>query len=118
MIFEAGKTILMKDKPMAYAMVVISGTVKETYSNFKITRGVGNLLSAYSIVIGNECRCVLRAQSNCKILAFRMEVFRETMATNSIFQGRVYKSAFICAVKTDEHNKLNFLPEKKLRTIA
>lgn len=103
---------------MAYAYIVVSGTVKETYSSFKITRGVGNLLTAYSIVSGDECKGVLRAQSNCKLLAFKLDVFRDTMANNSVLEGRVYRSAFVSAVKIDEHNKLNFLPERKLRTIA
>ena len=51
--FEAGKTILMKDKMMTQALIVVSGTVKETYSNFKVTKGVGNLLTAFSIVSGD-----------------------------------------------------------------
>ncbi|MBS1889754.1 MAG: hypothetical protein JST59_00545 [Actinobacteria bacterium] len=108
----------MKGKPMQHALVVISGTVKETYGNFKLTRGVGNLLTAYSIVLGEDCKCVLRAQSNCKLLAFKLDVFKETMANNAVLEGRVYRSAFISAVKTDDHNKLNFLPVRKLRTIG
>jgi hypothetical protein len=116
--FDAGKTILMKDKIMTQALIVVSGTVKETYSSFKVTRGVGNLLAAFSIVSGDECKCVLRAQSNCKLLAFKLDVFREIMAKNTVLEGRVYRSAFVSAVKIDEHNKLNFLPERRLRSIA
>lgn len=52
--FEEGKTIMLKDKQMQYALVVISGIVKESYGqNLKISRGVGNLLDALSIVSGN-----------------------------------------------------------------
>jgi len=108
----------MKDKQMVYAFVVASGTVKETYSSFKVARGVGNLLTAFSIVSGEQCKCVLRAQSNCKLLAFKLDTFRDTMAKNHVLEGRVYRSAFVCAVKIDEHNKLNFMPERKLRTVA
>jgi signal-transduction protein with cAMP-binding, CBS, and nucleotidyltransferase domain len=52
--FEEGKTIMLKDKAMQYALVVISGIVRESYGqNFKVSRGVGNLLDALSIVSGN-----------------------------------------------------------------
>lgn len=107
--FESGKTILLQNKKMEYAYAVLSGIVRETYGNYKVTRGVGNLLTPWSIVSGDDTRCVLRAQSNCKLLAFKIEVFREMISRNSSLESRVYKLAFICSVKTDTSNKLHSL---------
>ena len=92
--FDKGTVIISKGQILNQTIIIISGSVREQFNEFYLTRGIGNIVNAYDITYEHPSKCEVVARNTIKVHEIDRAYIIELLKSNLVFRKTWYKSIF------------------------
>lgn len=80
---------------MPYVTIIISGSVRDEFEDFYVTRSIGNVLNPYDFTYQLPSKCTSKARNTVKVHELDKAFIQGLLKTNSAFRKDWYKSLFV-----------------------
>lgn len=97
--YEKGTIIVERGRTINHATILISGSVREQYEDFYVTRGIGNIANAFDFTYGLPSKSTVRARNTIKVHELDRPFIQELLKNNLAFRKTWYKSLFVYCLK-------------------
>ena len=97
--FEKNTIIQTKGKEIKNVYFVVSGTVKETFDDFSMIRGISCVLNPFDFVYKETSKCVIRAQTTTKVMQIQEKAIWELLDKYPEFKKSWFKNTFLYSLR-------------------
>ena len=93
--YEKDAVLISEGKELTQATIIISGSVRDDFGDFYVTRSIGNVLNPYDFTYGLASKSTSKARNTVKVHELDRAFITQLLKTNNFFRRDWYKSLFV-----------------------